>query len=597
MNMKGKKKLMLMPAALVASVLLSGSISNGPEQQASTAQQADRVLLDGNIHTQNDAQPRAQAVAIKDGKIVYVGENKEAEKYMGPNTQVEDVDGKLVLPGIVDGHTHPGTIAYLANAQAMPEDSSIESIQAWLTEYVEDNPEAKFIVAGSWRTLQFGVKGPNKRIIDEVVSHIPVMLFDDSGHSQLLNSKALQMMGINKDSPDPSTDLSYFETDENGVPTGWVKEFAAIPFLAKIYQKGDNFQEVLKTFVDYMAYSGVTTLFDAGNLAFEDEVYSELKRLDDNGELPIHIEAVHHLYLPHLIDGAMAEFKRLKRNYEGKNLKFNSIKIHFDGVSEIRTSALSQSFSDDPSTDGGTLMTQTRLLALMLEMHREKVDLHLHTVGDRAVTIALDAYEQAKQQVKGEFNVRLTLTHLEYVQMEDVKRFKLLGVIANFTPHWYGGFIEGAEVTVGPERHSWGMRVTPYIEQGAVVSYSSDVVTPDEFDRANPFFGMQTIHTRQEVAHGKDAQVSVPSFDRISMENLVRGYTQGGAYQLRMEDSKGSIEVGKNADIIIMRENLFTMNKYDISEAKVLKTLKDGEVIYERDFVAVAEEIVYHLFF
>jgi len=594
--MKGQKNLIAMSSALLASLLLSGCAGNA--WQASAARQADHVLLDANIQTQNNAQPAAQALAMKDGKIVYVGDNQGAEKFMGPDTISEDLDGKLVLPGLIDGHTHPGTIGYFSDAQALPDDPSIEAMQAWLSEYVNDNPDVKIIVAGSWRTLDFGVKGPNKRIIDEVVSHIPVILIDDSGHSLLLNSKALEMMGIDKNSPDPSTDLSFFERNQNNDPTGWVKEFAAMQLLAKIYPQGENFQMVLKAFLDYMAYSGVTTLFDGGNLAFEDIVYTELKRLDANGELPIHIEAVHHLILPSMIDGAVAEFRRLKKNYEGNNLKFNTIKIHFDGVSEIRTSALSQPFSDDPGTSGGIIMTQQRLMELMLELHHEKIDLHMHTVGDRAVNVALNAYEQAKQKIKGEFNVRLTLTHLEYVQIEDVRRFKPLGVIANFTPHWYGGdYFHGAEVTLGHERDSWGMQVTPYIQSGAVVSYSSDVVTPDEFDRANPFFGMQTIHNRQEVLGGKDAKVMLPVYDRISMENLIRGYTQGGAYQLRMEETKGSIEVGKNADIIIMRENLFEMDKYEISEAKVLKTFKDGEVIYERNFVAIAEEVIYDLFF
>ncbi len=594
--MKGQKNLIAMSSALLASLLLSGCAGNA--WQASAARQADHVLLDANIQTQNNAQPAAQALAMKDGKIVYVGDNQGAEKFMGPDTISEDLDGKLVLPGLIDGHTHPGTIGYFSDAQALPDEPSIEAMQAWLSEYVNDNPDVKIIVAGSWRTLDFGVKGPNKRIIDEVVSHIPVILIDDSGHSLLLNSKALEMMGIDKNSPDPSTDLSFFERNQNNDPTGWVKEFAAMQLLAKIYPQGENFQMVLKAFLDYMAYSGVTTLFDGGNLAFEDIVYTELKRLDANGELPIHIEAVHHLILPSMIDGAVAEFRRLKKNYEGNNLKFNTIKIHFDGVSEIRTSALSQPFSDDPGTSGGIIMTQQRLMELMLELHHEKIDLHMHTVGDRAVNVALNAYEQAKQKIKGEFNVRLTLTHLEYVQIEDVRRFKPLGVIANFTPHWYGGdYFHGAEVTLGHERDSWGMQVTPYIQSGAVVSYSSDVVTPDEFDRANPFFGMQTIHNRQEVLGGKDAKVMLPVYDRISMENLIRGYTQGGAYQLRMEETKGSIEVGKNADIIIMRENLFEMDKYEISEAKVLKTFKDGEVIYERNFVAIAEEVIYDLFF
>jgi len=594
--MKGQRNLIAISSALLASLLLSGCAGNVP-RQASAAMQADHVLLDANIQTQNSNQPTAQALAIKDGKIVYVGDNAGAKKVMGPNTLVEYVDGKLVLPGLVDAHTHPGTIAYFADAQPLPDDPTIKAMQQWLTNYVDDNPEVKVIVAGSWRTLDFGVAGPNKKIIDEVVSHIPVILIDDSGHSVLINSKALQMMGVDKNSIDPSNDLSFFVRDEKGEPTGWVKEFAAMPFLAKIYQKGENFNMVLKAFVDYMAYSGVTTLFDGGNFDFADDVYGELKRLDDLGELPIHIEAVHHLFLPHMIDGAVAEFKRLKQNYQSKNLKFNTVKIHFDGVSEIRTSALSQPFSDDPNTRGGILMKQQRLMDFMLELHRENIDLHIHSVGDRAVTIALNAYEQAKKKVKGAFNVRLTLTHLEYVQMEDVKRFKPLGVIANFTPHWYGGYIKGAEVTLGHKRDSWGMQVSPYIKEGVVVSYSSDVVTPDEFDRANPFFGMQTIHTRQEVLDGKDAEVTLPLHDRISMENLIRGYTQGGAYQLRMEETKGSIEVGKNADIIIMRENLFEMDKYEINEAKVLKTFKDGEVIYERDFVAIAEEIIYDLFF
>ena len=334
--------------------------------------------------------------------------------------------------------------------------------------------------------------------------------------------------------------------------------------------------------LDYLASMGVTSLFDAGLFHYHDEVFSVLAKLEKEGRLRMRVEESYHVFLPNHFDGAVSELRRLSETYGGEMLKLNTIKIHLDGINMTGTAAMVEAYSDELTKRGTTVVDEPRLTEFMRELHREKIDLHIHVWGDRAIQIALNAYENVTREIGQQPDTRLTLCHLAVMKDEDIPRFKRLGVIASFTPHWHG-FNRGLylEPTLG-ERSETTWRAQPLFDDGAVVTFSSDLYMLAALERANPYVGMQVAHNRQDLDGGKDAPVLPPLSERLSLENLIEGYTYSGAYQLRMDDRLGSIEVGKIADLVVLSDNLFEMDSYDIHKAKVDVTLMGGEVVFER---------------
>ncbi|HEY8568402.1 MAG TPA: amidohydrolase [Microbulbifer sp.] len=567
------------PAIYLFACTLIAIFSSGCEQRA------DRVLLGGDIYTMDTAQPRVTAVAVKDGKFSYVGDEAGARRRIGPETDVITLDGSLVLPGLIDGHTHPGILALFASTDLVEvPDPEPQALLQWLRSYADTHPQVPFIIASYWRTADFGIEGPDKAMLDQVVSDRPVALMDDSGHSMWLNSKALALMGVSADSPDPAPGLAYYQRRENNEPTGWIKEFTFASIQERIFEGADPavFESNLENFLHYLSSKGVTSLYDGGNLGLHDKVYGVLAKLDRENRLPLRYEGTYHVHLPEQIDSAIAEIKRLRATYSGTHLTFNAVKIHFDGVHEIRTSAVLDEFEDDPGNQGGTLIEQSRLIEFIGELHREKLDLHMHVVGDRATRLALDAYEAARN--KGWDYPQLTLCHLELVDDADIPRFRELGVIANFTPHWFGDLYQGAESSLG-ERNNHKMRARTFIESGAVVTFSSDVVVPEELKRANPFLGMQIGINRQDLEGGPNAKVMQPITERLELQQLVEGYTINGARQLRKADELGSIAVGKAADLVVLKDNIFSREMYEIHSAKIAKTMLGGDFVFDDQLV------------
>lgn len=584
-------------SVVVISTYLAACASSESSVNGAVAasERADRVILDAKLYSavKGSKLLERQGIAIREGRIVYVGAEKGARAFIGGKTLVQNVDGKLVLPGLIDGHTHPGLIALLANATPIPAGLNHQELLLWLKEFAENNPDLPYILAGSWAVNDYGIDGPHKRELDAVVNDRPVVFMDDSGHSAWVNSKTLQLLA---NTEDPAPGLSYFVRDDQGELTGWIKEMAMVSIIDKLHQPSEDMPEILGFFLEYLSSYGVTTLMDGGNMNSAKLIYPQLKKMDEEGGLPLQYEAVHHVYVPQQIDSAVEDLLALRNKYQSQNLRFNTIKIHYDGVMEIHTAAMLEGYSDQLANRGRTIINSDRLYQLLKKANAERIDLHIHTVGDAAIRSALDAYEKLKNELGNTLYTRLTLAHLEYINPEDIPRFKQLGVVANYTPHWHGGYYTGGEKILG-KRQEKRMVVQPLLDAGAIVSFSSDVVTPDEFERANPFLGMQVAHNRQDIEGGDKAKIMPPLSDRISLTDLLDGYSRNAAYQLRVENEQGTLEVGKYANIVIMRDDLFTMNRYDIHTAKVDMTLRQGEVIYERDFSAVFQEWMFELLY
>ena len=214
---------------LLAFILLVCNSAQGADQNNF----ADRVITSAKVYTVNPDQPWAEAVAIKDGHIVYVGDNSGIKKWVGPKTDELNLKGKLVLPGIIDSHIHPGLVAGAAELVVMPFTevyplayTGKKEVLEWLKKYAAKNPKLPAIVAGSWRQEDFGVEGPNKKDLDAIVSDRPVILLERWGHGCWMNSKALEVAGVTRNTPDPVPGLAYYQRDKNGEPTGWAKEGA-----------------------------------------------------------------------------------------------------------------------------------------------------------------------------------------------------------------------------------------------------------------------------------------------------------------------------------------------------------------------------------
>jgi predicted amidohydrolase YtcJ len=540
---------------------------------------ADLVLTNGQIYTVDVSLPWAEAVAIEDGRFEYVGDADGVKAFIDSGTVKYDLQGSFVLPGLVDSHTHPGRVARSVDYVELPwtPETKKEMFDV-LVAYANDNPDKEFIVGGRWPTGLFGEEGPNRHELDAVIPDRPVILTDTSGHAQWLNTRALQVLGIDRNTPDPIPGLSYLYRDADGEPTGWIKERAISEQLAAAGIGDQVSADSLAGFLDYLAALGVTVVFDAGN---GEEGYKAAAELDRDNRMPLRYEGSYRIEVEDQFSGAVQELKRLRETYGGKRLRFNTIKVMFDGVSEIRTSALLDPFLGEESYHGKTLVDATRLRDFILELHEEEIDLHLHTVGDAAIRTALDAVEATHAELGGAPNVRVTLCHLELIDDADFDRFSELNIHSNFSPQWHGGHIQGAQLTLGQDRYDRMFRAQPLIDRGVSVAFSSDITNAGKWrtDRASPFFGMQVGHTRLEPEFGAKATIRPPENERLSIEDMIRGYTLNGAAQLGLENELGSIEVGKIADLVVLDRDLFEALPDQIKSARPTAVLMEGKLI------------------
>jgi predicted amidohydrolase YtcJ len=546
---------------------------------ATTASAADLVLKNGRFYTLDTSQTWADSVAIDDGRIAYVGDAVGLQDFINDETEQYDLMGRLVLPGLVDSHTHPGLVAQSIDYVDLPwtPDTKQDMFDV-LVAYATEHPDKEFIVGGRWPSALFGEQGPNRHELDAVIPDRPVILTDTSGHALWLNTKALEALGIDRNTPDPIPGLSYLYRDADGEPTGWVKE-SGIDAQLKAAGIGEQISaDSLAGFLDYLVSQGVTLVFDAGN---GDKGYRAAAQLEAEGRMPLRYEGSYRIDDDSQIDGAVQELKRLRSTYGGERVKFNTIKIMLDGVSEIRTSAVLEQFLGEENNLGKTLFKTLRLRDFILELHEEAIDLHLHTVGDRAVRTALDAVEAAHVKLGGAPDVRITLCHLEVIDDADFDRFNELNIFSNFSPQWHGGHIQGAQLTLGQERYDRMFRVQPLLDRNVTVTFSSDITNAGKWKtgRASPFFGMQVGHTRKEPEFGANSTVRPPENERLSIENMIRGYTINGATQLGMEDDLGSIEVGKSADLVVLDRNIFETLPTQIRFARPTVVLMEGTVI------------------
>ena len=564
------------------------------EAQASEPSlETETVYLNGQVYTQDEELPWAESIVTRGEKIVFVGSTQDALQYASRNSRRVDLKGQFVMPGIIDAHTHPGLISVSGDLSRIDADGSEierpvntdrmpskpkEATIAWLQQYVSDRPFEFVIFQGAWDVATYLPDGPHKRDLDKISIIKPILLFDNSGHSFWVNSAFLRWMGVDKNTPDISENVSYFVRDENGEPTGWLKEFVLRAYMGRrMTWSADVLKERMLKFLNYMSSRGITTLWDAGNFNDDDIVYQAAHDIAKDGNLPLRWEGSYHIWKPDQIETAVESLLELREKYAHGKLQFNTIKIHYDGMQDILTAGMLDPYDTDPDNYGGVLFTTQRVSTFIQKLDSHGIDLHLHAAGDRAVRNILDAVEHAQGALGRPLTIEVTLSHLFSVADSDIKRFRELDVHANFTPHWFGGTIYGnaRQINVGPERANRSQVVGHFAREQVNFTLSSDVIRNPH--RVSPFIGIEMSITRQAINNANAA--TMPPLDaNISLEQALAGYTTNGAAQLGLEEKLGTIKVGLLADFIVLPQNLFETDVERIHTITPSATIVAGEL-------------------
>jgi predicted amidohydrolase YtcJ len=545
-------------------VLLFGLLP-GPAPEAS-GEPPDSIWTNARIYTANPARPWASALAVRDGKVHAIGSTDAIENLAGAATKRRDLGGRLVLPGLIDSHAHPGYIAMYDGLLELPAATDRAGQLAGIAELIAAHPDRDVIKGIGWDNRWFGTEGPHRRDLDAIEADRPVMLWDVTMHTLWVNTAALELAGVDDSVIDPLPGVSYYQRDAEGALTGYITESAATEFSNRTGGMSDEAADVLRAYLQYLASVGVTTVFDAGNFGADEAVYAAVSRLDATGRLPQRYFGAYTLFLRRQLPDAIPTLKSLGERFNSERVRINTLKIYLDGVVESRTAHLLEDYADTPGNRGGSLLSREELEGLMVELEREGLHLHIHALGDQAVRTSLDAVENVRQSLGRPLGIRVALTHLQLIDQADWPRFAELDVIAQFTPAWHGNDEAVYGQALGG-RVARNYPVRPLLDTGAVVNFSSDVYFPSEWHdgSASPFTGMQVGHRRQYREDAPDGPRSGPPSEQLPLEVLVQGYTRSGAWQLGQESVLGSLEAGKRADFIVLGEDLFTLDPTRIS--------------------------------
>lgn len=533
-------------------------------------QHADTVYLNGLLYT-GDAQRRfAQALAIQDGKIVAVGRNDDIRPLAGPATRVVDLAGRLMLPGLIDGHVHPLEGHQILGDFDLSGVNDPDAILQRIRACADATPDQPWVYLGGANLAAFGAY-PTRELLDRIVPDRPLLVVGFDVHSGCLNTKGLEAAGIHADTPDPAGGV--YERDAAGAPNGVVHEAAfyrVCPIIPQLSPAGYP-KSLAKAHAMAHGY-GITGWFDARVEEAELKAYADAQRA---GTLKVYMSAG--LYANPRRDPReqIERFARWRREYECDNLRLHTVKIFVDGVPESKTAALLEPYAGTDDC-GLALWSQDALNEICLLADTAGFDLHFHTLADRAVRMTLDALEYVQIR-NGMRDRRAQLAHLQIVDPADMSRFNRLGAIASVQTLWTAAREEQQQLyrdLLGAERTARNYPFRSLRNAGAMLAAGSDwsVSTMDP---------MQIIQTG--VTHLLIDQPDSPPWnphERLDLLTMLEAYTVNTAYALRFDDCTGSLEAGKDASFAILDRNPFAHPVETFAQTRVIETCFRGEVVY-----------------
>lgn len=542
----------------------------------------DTVFFNATVYTVDESQEWAEAVAVDGDSIVYVGDSDAALALAGDDTERIDLSGKLVLPGFIDSHFHPLNGGAYVNALSLNTYGTPDEWIAAIAEYSEQRPDQEVLFGYGFLATTFGPVGPTRQQIDAVVPDRPVLIVDEGFHGGWANSAALNALNITQDTPDPEPGYSYYKRDANGDATGYLLEGTASMAMDAFDVKGDDVVVAgTGDVIEIMNAYGITAGFDAGGRLPAARTKILLDRVAAAGELTLRLKGSVRARKEDSAETTIARTLRRKNTVKGDNYHYDTLKIPNDGTVESRTAAMFEDFQGEPGNSGMTVFTEEELTELIAEAAKQDIDVHVHSLGERAIHETLNAIEVVRRESPNSAS-RYAITHIQAITDQDVPRFAELDVIGQSTPLWASYDTYGKQFVSDDQFHRF-WRFKSIEDTGGTLSFGSDYPASGAGTLGlSPLMQIEIGHTRQWAGES-EAPVQPPESERLSIASLVRGYTLDAAYQLRMEDEIGSIEVGKKADLVVLENNIFEIDPYSIHSTKVLQTWLGGEVIYNAE--------------
>ncbi len=551
---------------------------------------ADSVLLAGRVagpggpreETHGDApESVANAVAVRQGRIAAIGTAREIRGWIGPGTEVVDIEDGLILPGFRDAHIHPilgGMNLVECNLTGLVD---LEACLAQIVGYARANQDQNFIRGGGW----LPDLAPRREHLDAMVQDRPALLKSIDGHNAWVNTRALELAGITRDTPNPPGGI--IERDgHSGEATGILREWTAMELVESRLPAPTLRDRVMAgwAFLQRAAGMGIVSVHEA--MAHEEELLA-YQALERDGDLHMRVQAAL-LCEPDKGLARIDHLLHLRESFQSPLITPRTAKIFVDGVIEGRTALLLEPYADMPGYRGECLWPVDELQRIVTALDAHGFQIHFHAVGDQGVRLALDAVEQALRdnphaggRPNARRDARHMIAHADLIHPRDIPRFQGLGVIANLQPIWFceeKHFAQTTLVSLGEQR-AWSLYpVRDLLDSGAALTCGTDWPFSGELNTFNPLESIQIGVTRSSL-DPQEAQAYNPA-QCASLPAMLHAHTLGGAYADFQEGITGSLSVGKSADLVVLDRDILKIPPDEISQANVSLTMFQGGIIH-----------------
>ncbi len=586
--MKHRLLIVLVGFMVSACGAMQGSNTNNSSQSSNSPQhsagentgtpKADLILSGGKIRT---PEGWVEAVAIRQGVIIAVGDTASVNRFKGKTTELIALDGKTVLPGLGDMHVHSTRGGLEQIACRIPPGSPADAIAQVVTGCTTGKQPGEWVTGGNWVAAGFAPGQQNREFLDKLAPDNPVALFDESHHSLWVNSAALELAGITAETPDP--DGGVIDRDSAGKPTGLLRETAMSLVLSMIPPPTETqLSEALQLAGNQMLSYGITSFTDAG--AFVPSTVANMSQLSAEGKLKQRVRACIR-WTPLAGDDPVSRGEALiadRASYEQPRLRLDCVKIVLDGVpTESRTALMLEPYlSHDhgaEATRGLPMIPSDILFPAVTEFDRQGLHIKFHAAGDGAVRQGIESIAVARE-ANGWGGPAHDVCHNSFVNPADIPRVRDLEMTWEFSPYiWFPTPISEHDISkvIGKERMKRWIPIKDALETNARVVAGSDwPVVPS----VNPWLAIETMVTRQ-VPGGGDKELG--GGQKITLEQAMRIFTANAAEYMGIRDQVGSIEPGMHADIIVVEKNPFDVPITQVHKTKVLMTFIDGEKVFD----------------
>lgn len=540
---------------------------------------ASVLIRNARVFTVDPGRPWAEAMAVESDRIAWIGDDADVDDHVGPDTEVVDAGGATVLPGFIDSHNHvrlgsnPLEVD-LAGA------STLEEVKARVRAHADAHPERHWIEgAGFNYSAMPGGRMPVWQDLDGLTGGRPAFLLTYDAHNAWLNREAMERFGIDRETD--ALAWGHVRKDpRSGEPTGIVGDFAvmgisragqrALEGVLPGYERGLQYERTLES-IDMATAFGITTIVEPQNSP-DDMWIFERARAEERLR-PRLVAAMFHPV--GTTDAERDEFDALRARHDDDRLRVGPIKLYIDDVVEPWTAAMLEPYANRPGERGETFWPPDEFAELVIELERRGWSCHVHGTGDRGLRVALDGFEAARR-TNGDGGARHGMVHTECLHADDVPRFGALDVTPIMQPrHCAPEIVAEWRANVGEDRwrHAWAFRSLR--DAGATLAFSSDWNVAE----MDPMVGLYTAITRANL-DGSDPWIPEETVD---LETAIRAYTMGGARVVFAEERRGSITVGKQADLVVLSDDLFAAADADprrILDVRVTHTVVDGEIVH-----------------